>query len=76
MAWQKVGNLEVCAEGELPHRCVSNQNTRDNLLPCRVLFVHTGGLLGMYDKEDQLQGLVKGSRVERLQVRGRRMCLG
>eukprot|EP00200_Dunaliella_tertiolecta_P017376 CAMPEP_0202408768 /NCGR_PEP_ID=MMETSP1128-20130828/15516_1 /ASSEMBLY_ACC=CAM_ASM_000463 /TAXON_ID=3047 /ORGANISM="Dunaliella tertiolecta, Strain CCMP1320" /LENGTH=347 /DNA_ID=CAMNT_0049013985 /DNA_START=377 /DNA_END=1417 /DNA_ORIENTATION=- len=26
----------------------------------RVLFVHTGGLLGMYDKEDQLQQLLRG----------------
>jgi hypothetical protein len=26
---------------------------------CRVLFVHTGGLLGMYDKLDQWQPLVQ-----------------
>lgn len=25
-----------------------------------VLFIHTGGLLGMYDKIDQLQPLVQG----------------
>lgn len=35
----------------------------------RVLFVHTGGLLGMYDKLDQLQGLVAGmQRCHRLVV--------
>jgi|AntRauMFilla1563_2_1112583.scaffolds.fasta_scaffold474102_1 hypothetical protein len=26
----------------------------------RVLFIHTGGMLGMYDKVDQLQPLVEG----------------
>jgi 1-aminocyclopropane-1-carboxylate deaminase/D-cysteine desulfhydrase-like pyridoxal-dependent ACC family enzyme len=35
----------------------------------RVLFVHTGGLLGMYDKSDQLQPLVEGlGRAHRLVV--------
>lgn len=35
----------------------------------RVLFVHTGGLLGMYDKLDQLQPLVAGlQRCHRLRV--------
>lgn len=35
----------------------------------RVLFVHTGGLLGMYDKISQLQPLVEGlGRSERMQV--------
>lgn len=36
-----------------------------------VLFIHTGGLLGMYDKLDQLQGVLQASgsaRVERMQV--------
>jgi len=39
-----------------------------------VLFFHTGGLLGMYDKEDQLLQLLGGNhkeyglKVERLQV--------
>lgn len=35
----------------------------------RVLFVHTGGLLGMYEKVPQLQELVaKLDRVHRMQV--------
>ncbi|KAF5834259.1 tryptophan synthase beta subunit-like PLP-dependent enzyme [Dunaliella salina] len=39
----------------------------------RVLFLHTGGLLGMYDKEDQLRQLLGGKqgyghKVERLEV--------
>ena len=35
----------------------------------RVLFVHTGGLLGMYDKLSQLQPMVQSlGRVERMQV--------
>ena len=35
----------------------------------KVLFVHTGGLLGMYDKEVQLQPLVEGlGRASRLDV--------
>ena len=35
----------------------------------KVLFIHTGGLLGMYDKADQLAPLVAaGSRAERLEV--------
>ena len=33
----------------------------------RVLFVHTGGLLGLYDKVQQLQPLVEGKgRAHRL----------
>ena len=28
----------------------------------RVLFLHTGGLLGMYDKEEQLMGLVSPAK--------------
>ena len=36
----------------------------------RVLFIHTGGLLGTYDKIPQLQPLVESiSRVSRMQVR-------
>lgn len=35
----------------------------------RVLFVHTGGLLGMYEKVPQLQGLVERlGRSHRLQL--------
>lgn len=35
----------------------------------RVLFVHTGGLLGMYDKAEQLQGPVQAlQRAHRLHV--------
>ena len=36
----------------------------------RVLFVHTGGLLGVYDKADQLQTLLQKDegRVTRMQV--------
>ncbi|KAK9814762.1 hypothetical protein WJX72_011104 [[Myrmecia] bisecta] len=35
----------------------------------KVLFIHTGGLLGMYDKVDQLQPLVQGmNRAERMVV--------
>lgn len=35
----------------------------------RVLYLHTGGLLGMYDKLDQLQPLLEASnRVERMKV--------
>lgn len=35
----------------------------------KVLFVHTGGLLGMYDKADQLQALVEArGQAHRLQV--------
>lgn len=35
----------------------------------KVLFVHTGGLLGMYDKAAQLQPLVEGlGRAHRLRV--------
>ena len=35
----------------------------------RVLFLHTGGLLGMYDKADQLQPLVqKLGKCERMDV--------
>jgi D-cysteine desulfhydrase len=35
----------------------------------KILFIHTGGLLGMYDKVDQLQPLVRGlGRAERLVV--------
>ncbi|KAL6784351.1 hypothetical protein ACKKBG_A05805 [Auxenochlorella protothecoides x Auxenochlorella symbiontica] len=37
----------------------------------RVLFVHTGGLLGMYDKAEQLQGPVQAlQRAHRLHVQG------
>jgi hypothetical protein len=35
----------------------------------KVLFVHTGGLLGMYDKVDQLQALVEArGQSHRLQL--------
>lgn len=35
----------------------------------KVLFVHTGGLLGMYDKAAQLQPLVEGlGRSHRMQL--------
>ena len=35
----------------------------------RVMYLHTGGLLGMYDKIDQLQPLLeKANPVERMQV--------
>ena len=35
----------------------------------RVLYLHTGGLLGMYDKLDQLQPLLEGTnRVQRMKV--------
>jgi D-cysteine desulfhydrase len=35
----------------------------------RVLYLHTGGLLGMYDKIDQLQPLLeKANPVERMHV--------
>lgn len=35
----------------------------------KVIFLHSGGLLGMYDKADELQGLVAGQgNVHRLQV--------
>lgn len=35
----------------------------------RVLFVHTGGLLGMYDKLSQLQGLLEPlGRCHRMEV--------
>jgi 1-aminocyclopropane-1-carboxylate deaminase/D-cysteine desulfhydrase-like pyridoxal-dependent ACC family enzyme len=37
----------------------------------RIVFVHTGGLLGTYDKVDQLQPIVEGwGRHERLSVEG------
>ena len=37
----------------------------------KVLFVHTGGLLGMYDKVAQLQPLVQGlGRVHRFDAAG------
>ncbi len=37
----------------------------------RVLFVHTGGLLGCYDKAGELQPLVEGlGRTERMAVVG------
>ena len=34
----------------------------------RVLFLHTGGLLGMYDKEDQLLGVMDRGMATRMQV--------
>jgi len=35
----------------------------------KVLFVHTGGLLGMYEKADQMQPLVEAlDRHDRMQV--------
>ena len=37
----------------------------------RVMFLHTGGLLGMFDKLDQLQPVLERENpVERMQVKG------
>ena len=37
----------------------------------RALYLHTGGLLGMYDKLDQLQPMLEGmNRIQRMQVSG------
>lgn len=36
------------------------RNAGDSLTPKRVLFIHTGGLLGLYEKSDQLAPLLQG----------------
>lgn len=35
-------------------------HSKDDLQPKRVLFIHTGGLLGLFEKADQLAPLLNG----------------
>ncbi len=36
----------------------------------KVLFLHTGGLLGMYDKADQLAKIMDPAKFSRMKVEG------
>lgn len=53
----------------LHHACCTLQLHPTPCLVLQVLFVHTGGLLGMYDKAAQLQPLVEAQgRAHRLKL--------
>ena len=53
----------VCYSGKASYRMLKDMsNNRSKWEGRKVLFVHTGGLLGLYDKVDQLSSLAGGWR--------------
>lgn len=62
--------LDPVYSGKALHRFVLDVNADpDKWVGKNVLFIHTGGLLGMYDKVSQLQPLIcKNANVHRLKV--------
>lgn len=63
--------LDPCYTGKALHGLLAEMKANpQEWAGRRVLFVHTGGLLGMYDKLTQLQGLVEPlGRSHRMAVR-------
>jgi 1-aminocyclopropane-1-carboxylate deaminase/D-cysteine desulfhydrase-like pyridoxal-dependent ACC family enzyme len=55
--------LDPVYSGKAAHYMIKDMQERpEEWRGRRVLFLHTGGLLGLYEKADQLQGLVEGQQ--------------
>ncbi len=62
--------LDPVYSGKAAHHMIQDMQARpEQWRGRRVLFIHTGGLLGLYDKAEQLQPLLEGrGSVQRMQL--------